>query len=362
MRLLPPDLSSFIGAKLTSSKFSASPLNSAEIPSKSLILRKIGLPESADLTGLTNQNSLSKVPILESADVLLNSISPEQNQSAGQLAAFIQSLGLPQDTLSSSLISFFKFFSLPLDAQVLKQVRRGVLSSSGNLGKSADSAALAGSAAFDKGVSLSDDALKEYAAAIDPAERNNSHNNRSDQDSNAGSGFEQHHQDNHQNQHENDEKTPRKEDIRKLIDEIDAGSSLLGYLNKISGKNNQKWIVLPFNFTSGTVDFSVSLRILLNMKDDLHHSLERLAVDVVRNTLKNERRWFFLISKENNNSYNAQIAVNPALNKTEQTALLKELNEILGDFVANISFIDESVIELFPDSRNDSVISVDEEV
>lgn len=347
MRLLPPDLSSLIRAKLTSQKFSASPAVFADASQKPLGLAKS--VESAD------QSFLSKVLVKE---------------SAGPLRALIQSLGLPQDALSSSLISFFKFFSLPLDAQIFQQIRREVLASkSFDLhkplkGKTADSTALAASAAFNKGVNLSEEALHEYAAAIDPAEHRAEHQNehRGAHEDHGGMSFHQSAQEKHQGHQQKrnteEQNTPQPEDIKNVMNEIDAGDTLLRYLNKIPGKNGQKWIVLPFHFMSGAADFGVTLRILLNTGTDMHHAVERFAVDV----LANEHRWFFLISKEKDDSYKGQIAVNPNLRKQEQSDLLNELQEVLGKFVSELSFIDdENVVSFFMDSRNDTIISVDEE-
>jgi hypothetical protein len=318
--------------------------------------KSVGLTKSADSVGVNNQISPSRV--LNSGHVgasLLDSISSQSKQSP-QIMAFIQSLGLPQDALSSSLLSFFKFFALPLDAQSLKQIRREVLESK----PLKDSIALAASAAFDKGVALNEDALKEYAAAIDPADhrREQGSYEQSGNRSGAETGFEQSNQNNQQEKHAEEKNIHLSDDIHHLIDEIDANGSVLRYLNKIPGKNGQKWIVLPFNFTSENVEFSVSLRILLNESDNLHHSVERLAIDVQTN----DRRWFFLMLKEENDSYSGKIALHPNISTREQSILLKELEEILENFVSDICFIDENDILSFVDSRNDSIISVDEEV
>ncbi len=330
MRLKPPDLSSFIRAK---------PLVSPSNPAKASI-------KSADLI---NNLSPSKVPVPEHInDSLLKHISSKPDQAAAQIKALIQSLGLPQDTLSSTIISFFRNFGLSLDAQALKNIRREVLGSK----TSKDSAALAASAAFDKGVSLSDEALKEYAAAIDPMGHKSSF-----QDS-GGAGFGQTPQDNQEKgDKKNDRDTPLPEDIKNLMEDIDTSGSLLGYMNKIPGKNGQFWIILPFNFTSGTREFSVSVRILVYISNS-HYLVERLTLDAA----VNERRWFLVLSKAQDGSYTGQAGVSPGFSQAEQSALIAELKELLGDFVSEISLMDENEIKSFIDSRNDTLISVDEEV
>ncbi len=349
MRLLPPDLSSVIRAKL-----SGSPSNLAGISGKSDDLHKsASLPKSADFVNQFSLSGLHNASQEYSGDVPLPHLLSKSGQTAGQIAALLELLGLPQDALSSSIVSFFTFFSLPLDAQILKQIRREVLANTlPNSSRSADSTALAASAAFDKGVNLSDEALKEYAAAIDPAGHGDAHSDGGGADSGQAS---QHNQ--HRGNGGEDENTPLPDDIKNLMDEIDTDGSLLGYLNKIPGKNGRHWIVLPFNFTSGTIEFSVSLRILIGTKDILHHYVERLALDV----LAGDRRWFFLMLREKDASYSGKIAISPEPQKTEQSMVLRELEEILGNFVSNISFMDENALLFFMDSRNNEIISVNEE-
>jgi hypothetical protein len=355
-------------AKFTSLKQAALPLDSADMLGKSRNVHKLlDLPKSANSV---NQFSLSKVSIQETVVGLSSKhITSKFDQSSVQIMSFIQSLGLPQDTLSSSLISFFKFFSLPLDAQVLKQIRREIPESKpSSLPKSSsmkDSAALAASAAFDKGLRLSSEALQEYAAAIDPAEHKNPNEHRDAHGNNSGSDFEQSAPDNPegdlQKRNTEEKKTPHPDDIKNLMAKIDASDTLLGYANNIPGKNGKYWIILPFNFTSETSSFSVTIRLLLDAKDDFHRSVDRLAVDILHNAPKIDHRWIFFISKEENNSYKAQFSLIPEPNNTEKSHLLTELKKILGDLVDEISFVDEKDVLSFMDSRNDVIFSVNEE-
>ena len=346
MKLEPPDLSRFIRAKFTSLP-----------PASERTVSPLGISKSG---GVKNLFPPLNPPVLNEGRVGVfaskNSSANCDKASAGAMS-FIQSLGLPLDALSSSVISFFTFFSLPLDVHVLKRIRREVLEGKNMNGKSADAAALAASAAFDKGVSLSDEALKEYAAAIDPSEHKSPFEHGDAHSDSGGTGFEQTGQHQHRG-NGGDQEIPLADDIKRLLDEIDANGSLLGYLNKIPGKNGQYWIVLPFNFMSEGIEFSVSLRILIDARNDLHHSVEKLAVDV----LANERRWFFLVSRKNDASYNGKIAVSPCLPLKEQSLLLAELREILGNFVSDMGFIDENDILSFIDSRGSVIVSVDEEV
>jgi hypothetical protein len=90
--------------------------------------------------------------------------------------------------------------------------------------------------------------------------------------------------------------------------------------------------------------------------------VERLALDIASNSFTNKRRWLFLILKERNNVYSGNIAVNPLPSKLEQSRLIKELQETLGNFVSDICFLDENTVLSFIDSRNDNTVSIDEEV
>ncbi|GHV74374.1 hypothetical protein AGMMS49940_16760 [Spirochaetia bacterium] len=81
------------------------------------------------------------------------------------------SLGLPRDKLSSSLLSFMQFFSLPLDPKLIQRLRQEVLSLNLMPGDRIRSGALAAAAAAGKGLTLSTEALEKYAAAIAGEER-----------------------------------------------------------------------------------------------------------------------------------------------------------------------------------------------
>ena len=86
----------------------------------------------------------------------------------GPLPELARALSLPPDSLSTAILSFVRFFSLPLEKNLLLQLRRESLGPPGG-GKEPglrEARALGAAAAADKGLSLDPQALEEYARAI----------------------------------------------------------------------------------------------------------------------------------------------------------------------------------------------------
>jgi hypothetical protein len=263
-------------------------------------------------------------------------------------------LGIPQDTLSSRLLSFFRYFSLPLEGEPIAKLRREVLNSrlaGASLmegfpkgGKTADrgALALAAAAAADKGVVLSPEALAEYAAAIDPEEGQAGDGGLS------GDSGQEHPQDRKKKK----EPPPSTDDdqelgaLRKERAVFPARHPLLDLLNRLPGKNGLRWIVFPFTFSSGGVAFKVSLRILLNDTGSSYGGT-RLVLDI----LSKKRHWFFCLSGYGTSHSRADIGVFPPLPPGGLKKLERELREVLGDLAGEIyaenrekTFLAEEVI------------------
>ena len=166
--------------------------------------------------------------------------------------------GLPADKLSASIVSFARFFSLPLKPQLLAEIRRQTLmpqapqqaasqSASQAAPQSAQSLSLSAAAAESKGVELQPKALLQYAQAIDP---------ESEQKQNE----EQHRK--HQNKDQDEQITS--DSLKKMALEYTEKNPLLEILNTLPGKNGQRWIVIPLDFSKDNRDFKVFMRVLLN--------------------------------------------------------------------------------------------------
>lgn len=328
--------------------------------------------------------------------------SPVVMRSAASLAA---SAGLPADKLSSSIVSFARFFSLPLKKEMLAGIRRQALSAnkqpplSHNVSNTAnallsrsvvqqqntqstvsasDTAAvlktreavsLAASAAESKGVELNQKALETYSQAIDPDwkeqhgdENQNSNNHQNDSGE--------------KNKKENDEKKQDKEEIisadfiKKLSGEFTKNNQLLIMLNKLPLKNGKRWIVLPFEFADNENQFIVSMRILL----DNDNSASRMALQITQNfgLVNNEKRkengeqfsakkWLFGFEFTGNKLSKVIVYLKDELNEKEQNKIKKELSMSMKIPIEYI-FIKYS-LENFPsEADDDQFISIDEAV
>ena len=248
-----------------------------------------------------------------------------------KLTNLLSSLKLPQDNLSRSIISFVRFFSLPLEPKLLNTLRREAL---GPKTAGREAAALGAAAAADKGLRLGEKTLNEYAAAIegsikcfikenttespanrrinDPVRQNPEHEqeNQKEQEpenQEAGTGEERDSQSNDTGGHFRDDPPPKRSvfltnrpaeepgrpveklqlqdknpNLQRQITEILKDRPLLDLINRIPGKNGH-WIVIPFSFCQESLEFTISLRIFLNKALPLSVEIpvpERLAVDI----------------------------------------------------------------------------------
>jgi hypothetical protein len=287
------------------------------------------------------------------------------------------SLGITQDRLSSSLLSFIKFFSLPLDPKLIQQLRQQVLSQGlhpqGNDPKSSadkpslrpaapdrvEALAAAATAAAGKGLALSPEALARYAAAIagdegdagnetgDGAEQGSGGQTEAGQEGSAGQRGGQ----SGGGEHAGDGPSP--EELRERASRIEGRLPLLGILNKTPGRDGRRWISLPFSFSSGGVDCRVSLRILLADTTAIPWKAECLALDI-RTGPQTARRWSFMLEQGNSAPEGlafarATVGIDPRLG-AETEGNLRELlatvaKEIILRDMPEYSFPEESFFE-----------------
>jgi hypothetical protein len=283
--------------------------------------------------------------------------NPSETVNREGLKQLALSLGLPRDTLSTALLSFARYFSLPLDPELLFKLRRNVLSlmETRTLRASSsktfrDALALALAAAADKGVELSPETLEHYADAIDPGGVQ-------------PEGREPPPRDRGGNRKPQDEPTeddaPTPENIQKKAARIEANKPFLGILNMIPGKDGLRWIVLPFVFLSGGVEFRVSIRILLKEGNTSENKVERLAVDVS----SENRRWLFSIDQAGTPEARADISIYPPLETTSLAVLEREIRGLLEEFAGEIRLWNHKEAPPFgEDSRNEVLFSINEEV
>jgi hypothetical protein len=174
-----------------------------------------------------------------------------------------------------------------------------------------NAAAFAAAAAAAKGLELSREGLAAYAAAIDPdyPEKHSggsAENSGADPEKNSGGDSGPENQKNGEG--EGDPRgsfggSPRggpdhgdrtkPDTLREKILEIEGQNPLLGLVNRIPGKNGERWISLPFAFTQGDVEYRVSLHITLTASLS-SASPCRLDMDISGGPRdKPVLRWFF---------------------------------------------------------------------
>jgi hypothetical protein len=256
-------------------------------------------------------------------------------------------------------LSFIRYFSLPL--ALASKLRREVLSQRAP----GESAALAAAAAADKGVRLSAETLRSYAAAIDPAFEDPPGIDGGEREAGRGS------EEKHRREPEapffskKPEKNPsdriKSGDLQKKIEKIEANAPFLRLLNKIPGKNGRRWIIIPFTFSSKGVVFKVSVRILLNKNGSSGYDAERLGVDIAAGdaagTAADRRRWLFVLDKPGKAGARAEVTFDPPLRASPE----REVRKLLAPFAGEIT-VKEGRPSPCGDCRNDDLPSVNEEV
>jgi hypothetical protein len=267
------------------------------------------------------QTAASKPPPSQAAKPSA-SAPPAVPRSASALVA---AAGLPMDKLSASIVSFVRFFSLPLKPEMMAAVRRQALAqpaatpsaAQADTAKSAATAtapaetaadtgaknrealSLAAAAAEGKGIELNPKGLEVFAEAIDPdwqkRQDPEGHNQRGRR---------------HKNHHEREgENAPPKTGpvtaagVAEMALETAEKNPLLAILNRLPGKNGQRWVVLPFSFYENDREFRVSLRILLETNNQALNRAARMALDIVESgktgSAETERRWLFVLESAN---------------------------------------------------------------
>ena len=223
--------------------------------------------------GMIPLDSLQKEALPENGFELPGGKTVLAQELFKQIAA---AFGLPQDSLSVSLIAFLRFFSLSADPDVLKALRREILPSASSSPKSArekaalEAKALAGTIAFDKGVDLSQEVLELLAGYLSP------------------SVFDENDKDNEPGR----EKLPNAEELESIAKEQSREEKFLDFLNSLPGKSGKKWLVFPFKINvKGTV-LSVFLR-LLKREPFFQGESEYLIVDIAGP----KRQWRFFVEK-----------------------------------------------------------------
>jgi hypothetical protein len=289
------------------------------------------------------------------------------------LLSLLSRLKLPPDGFSAAIVSFAKFFSLPLNPALLSGVRRQGFSGGNSDPAFREARALACLAALDKGVELSGESLDRYARLIsgssspepaepgrdageDRGEAGGSGNFQAGTGSGQGSaggssgGSGQGGGNRGRNQ-------SGSQDLRKLAREAEAKEPLLDFLNRIPGRNGKRWLVIPIPLEDGEARL-VTLRLLLSPSSGISGAPAGSPGEVEQMALEINgagRRWFFNFRPGSV----LRAALWPEPGERERAALERELAAALGLAPGQVQVGGPPVFA--PDCRND-LFSLREEV
>ena len=308
-------------------------------------------------------------------------------------------LGLPQDKLSSSVISFAKFFSLPLKPQLLTDLRRHALTPPSQTANRSSVAAnttaakpalanataaensnasfatektrqalsLSAAAAESKGAELTPKGLESYTQAVDPDSR------RHDDD-------RQRRRRNREQDEQEDKNSLKTEavkksqygeafspqltadSLKKMFFESEKQNPLLGILNRLPCKNGQRWIVLPFDFEEADRNYNVSMRILLD-NERSSNSAVCMALDILESAESApDKRWLFVTESANDKPMRVSVYFQDELSQKNHSKVKSELSNLFNISPEHINI--KNMTEPFPceSSFSENFSSIDEAV
>jgi hypothetical protein len=270
--------------------------------------------------------------------------------------SMINSAALPVDKLSASIITFARFFSLPIKPEVMAAIRRQAFTQvSGETtqdealkqtaesklqltAKYRDALSMSAAAAESKGVELSPKGLEAFAEAVDPELRGRKDNGRQNR--------EKHNKEQEEKKEENTAVKPvniNASSLEKTALEYFKKDRLLDLLNKLPGKNSQRWIVIPLDFSQNGKEYRVSLRIQLEAQVSNHCGM--MALDIVE-AGSPESRVSFVLEAVNNQPVKLSVYSKPACFLQEHKPLKRELSKLLEILEDQVYFqpCDDSIL------------------
>ena len=235
-------------------------------------------------------------------------------------------MGLPKDSLSVILLSFAHFFSLPVSPEMMKTLRREILTSgkgsspkTGPEKAALEAEALARISAKDKGVILSGEALERYAGYLG-APDNDSRGRRDTP---------------------NQDKNPTAEELKAMAEEQAQSDGFLDLLNSLPGKNGHHWLVFPLNLRIKGIELRVFIRLLKEGALPSGGSRHLIA------DIKSPRREWRCFLSETDGKFRADIRVYPNYHPRALKSLRKEAFRFLGEcggLTGNFKGFDEILV------------------
>jgi hypothetical protein len=307
---------------------------------------------------------------------------PASLPAAAAAANLAASLGLPRDRLSASILSFFRFFSLPLEPALLAKIRALPGSAPETAApvkpgqfRAGEALSLAAAAALDKGAELSGDALEHYARALDPARQNPDEPEEQTRDrapkdgsgSSSGGGYAGNegrnsaenfagNSDGRKRQRDSGKPDTSSGDLKERALR-GAASPLLTLMNRLPGRDGKRWIALPFNW--GPEDrYKAVLRILMSGARPLE--AERMALEIAGD----KGHWLFTLDAQGGSGrIKLNFSRQPFPGKKTMDHAVRELSGLLNLPPERIYAQNGDEFPFFaPDSRAEALITINEEV
>jgi hypothetical protein len=259
---------------------------------------------------------------------------------SNSLSSLASSLGLPQDNLTFTLLSFARAFSLPLESMRLVELRREVLAFVSSSPKTdrekarAEAFSLASIAAEAKGFKLSQEALGEYVAAMgDFFEGGSGEEGGSRQEN------DQHQQEENDHRGEPQVQPPNPAELRESFDKFSENDGLLGLMNAALKKNRRNWVVWPFKMCVGGTDLKIFVRILIEEPFSFAGS-GLLMADITGP----KRHWRFFLEKSPEGKFRARIGLVPGHEPSGLKALEIEAVKALGSFFTDVQVLNGEIM------------------
>jgi len=287
-------------------------------------------------------------------------------------------LGLPQDKLSSSVISFAKFFSLPLKPQLLADLRRYALTPPSQTANPSSAAAkpslanaataentnasfatektrqalsLSAAAVESKGIELTPKGLESYAEAVDPDSRRHDddrqrrrRNREQDEQDDKNSLKTEAVKKSQHGEYSSPELTA--DSLKKMFLETEKQSPILEILNRLPCKNGQRWIVLPFDFEEADRNYNVSMRVLLD-NERSSNSAVCMALDILESGgVNDDKRWLFVTESANDKPMRVSVYFQEELSQKGNSKIRSELSNLFNIPPEHINI--KNIAEPFP--------------
>ena len=347
------------------------------------------------LSAPVSEKEPRKIPV--KPDVVPSVKTPGKAVSQSQIssAVLFKTLGLPVDRLSSSILSFAQFFSLPLEPGLLAKIRRQALtagqppqteqtqpersaqprSSEGSPQslsfKAREALSFAAFAAASKGVELTPAGLENYASVMDTESPID--NERRKQGSNKR---------NPEGSKKQEAQSPEisatggLSGLKALIFREAEQNPLLRVLNRLPGRNGQRWLVFPFSFIEQGEEYRLCLKILLDETSNQRLSNNGLTAGLMTLEITigsvgkdavgksgSKQRWLFVMDTENGVNPRLRVCLEPLSPKRVLKSLVSELSQslqIAPERITIQNFADSSPFSTF--RQNKVLLSINEEV